>query len=165
MLERDNYEPKAQKRLPLRILSEIFLDKIESLFVYICGNHCTGQGSPHHKLCGSGRVSSCEDSKVCKTLAIDLIVMPICQSSMHCDEARAFVTAHQMSDPKFLLCSNCLRPDLLRRWYKLCKNYWLNWILCCAGLEKRLVKYWTDSIDWFSASTPSMFRNCLPSSR
>ncbi len=29
-----------------------------------------------------------------------MIVMAMCQSAMHCDEARAVVTAHQMSDPE-----------------------------------------------------------------
>ncbi len=29
-----------------------------------------------------------------------VIVMAICQSAMHCDEARAVVTAHQISDPE-----------------------------------------------------------------
>ncbi len=29
-----------------------------------------------------------------------VIVMAICQSAMHCDEARTVITAHQMSDSK-----------------------------------------------------------------
>ena len=34
------------------------------------------------------------------TVANALIVMAMCQSAMNCDEARAVVTAHQMSDPE-----------------------------------------------------------------
>ncbi len=33
-------------------------------------------------------------------LANAMIVMAICQSAINCDEARAVVTAHQMSDPE-----------------------------------------------------------------
>ncbi len=55
-----------------------------------------------------------------------LIVMAVCQSAMHCDEARAIVTAHQMSDPEGSAFNpfKLLEARFLRKQFKFCKSYW-----------------------------------------
>ena len=103
-------------------------------------------------------------------MANALIVMAVCQSAMHyCDEARAVVTAHQMSDPEgssfnlFKLLEARFTQKAMQTLQKLLVE--LNSLLC--GFGETIFQILDHlSINWCSsASTPLMLRICLPSLR
>ncbi len=72
---------------------------MESLFVYLCGNHREALTTSFAGVVESAAVKTTRFAKY--AVASALIAMTICQSSMHCDEARrVVVTAHQLSDPE-----------------------------------------------------------------
>jgi hypothetical protein len=109
MLERDSYEPKAQKLLPVSSSSKL-LSWIEwrayYLFIFAATNHCTGHAGkqPFFQqplLAGVVERGAQKTSRIVKyDTAHALLVFAICQSAMGCDKARSVVTAHQMFDPE-----------------------------------------------------------------
>ena len=101
MLERQGSESKAQKLLPLSSNPRFSWIEWKAYLFIFAATIVLGKEALTTSFVGAVETAAVKTARLAKyALANAMIVMAMCQSAMHCDEARAVVTAHQMSDPE-----------------------------------------------------------------
>ena len=128
MLERESYEGKSSKILPLHTRPNFSLMEWKAFLFAYAATVSLGVDVLMMNVSLLVETAAVKAARILKyAVANALIIFAICQAAMACDEARAIVAGFQMSDnhgSAFTLFT--LLEDRCLRSFRRCKSFWLN---------------------------------------